>query len=111
MKLPGFIQRLWTTFNSPSKAALWVLLLMGFFGGVIRIDRRVIVHRHVTQNPGDEIDMLFDRDHDIADHRRTAGPCDGQQIRKTGADKAEILLGAIMPLIAQAESIAAPHIH
>ena len=35
MKLPGFIQRLWTTFKSPSKAALWVLLLMGFFGGVI----------------------------------------------------------------------------
>lgn len=35
MKLPGFVQRLWTTFKSPSKAALWVLLLMGFFGGVI----------------------------------------------------------------------------
>ncbi|MGL4917492.1 MAG: cytochrome c-type protein NapC, partial [Aeromonas allosaccharophila] len=29
MKLPGFILRLWTTFKSPSKAALWVLLLMG----------------------------------------------------------------------------------
>ena len=28
MKLPGFIQRLWTTFKSPSKAALWVLLLI-----------------------------------------------------------------------------------
>ena len=35
MKLPGFVKRLWTTFKSPSKAALWVILLMGFFGGVI----------------------------------------------------------------------------
>ncbi|MGL5947860.1 MAG: NapC/NirT family cytochrome c [Aeromonas sp.] len=35
MKVPAFVMRLWRTLIAPPKAALWLVVMIGFFGGVI----------------------------------------------------------------------------
>ena len=50
---------------------------------------------------GDPVDVLLDGDHHVADHRRAAGPGDGEEVRKAGDGDAEVGARPVGPLFPQ----------
>src|SRR5215207_6975028 len=50
---------------------------------------------------GDPVDVLLNGDHHVADHRRAAGPGNGEEVRKAGDGDAEVGARPLGPLLPQ----------
>ena len=71
-----------------------------------RFDGRVSVRAHVLDAVRDPVHVLLDRHHHVGEHRRAAGPRDGEQVREPGDAEAEVGDRPRGPRVAQRDAVA-----
>ena len=78
-------------------------LLLGICGGLDPVEA---AFAHVREAGREPVDVLLDRDDHVAQHGRTAGPGDGEQVREAGNHQPEVRAGSVGPPVAQRDALA-----